>query len=500
MKGNKLDNIGDVLIVDVKPKISGEVTFTDFSDELVGVAVNRNVRREFRVLSGGIFWSDWNELNNTNLPKATYTPDSTFTVQVKYTRIGNDTSGSIEFLSIHFLGTSSEIIASTPTIDSSVFSNIIKTPELRHLQSNLFKKLYYRGIVPKYVTRGDNNEEEEDKGYIVLFNSIARFFALFIRLFKRFENFRNDFELMREQVRQSGLYFDESEITLEKLQYLASHLYDETRKRGTEMIFKREGTPISIGNQREVEVDGELLRLLRNGNNDELVYENIPIHKMGWVLGQSSPMYKGTSMSGELNKVKGTNELCVADPKIDYEITFSFKVNNKTTGGDIIFSVKGYDGLRNHLNDSFILPNGEIVSEQFFNIPSSNLVVGHWYNARGIIHAYSSSASIESKTNMGVGTNLYFNNPFVKFILPSVEAGSGVTVKDYEIRPLVRGANIVPLKNGKENAHSLGFLQSSRVFYCYALNNNNSQSKEEIISIIEKYLMPYNITNMFVLI
>lgn len=500
MKDNRLDNIGDVLIVNVKPKITGEVKFTDYSDELIGVDTNRGVRKEFRVLSGGIFWNEWSELNNVNLPKETYIPDSNFTVQIRYTRIGNDDSGSIEFINIYFLGTSSEIITSSPTIDSSVFSNIIKTPELSVLQGNLFKKLYYRGIVPKYVTRGDNSEEEEDKGYIVLFNSIAKFFALFIRLFKRFENFQKDFELMREQVRQSGLYFDESGITLKELQYLASHLYDETRKRGTEMIFKRQGTPISSGNDKEVEVDGEFLRLLRNKSSDELVYENIPLDKMGWCLGKSSPMYKGTSSSEKLNKVMDVNELCVADPNLDYEITFSFKVNNKASGGDVVFSVKGYDRLKNHLNDSFILPNGEIVSEQFFSIPSSELVEGHWYNARGIIHSYSSTVLTESKTNMGVGTNLYFNNPFVKFILPLVEAGSGVTVNDYEIRPLVRGANIIPLKNGTETAHSLGFLQSSRVFYCYALNNNNSQSEDEIVSIIEKYLMPYNMTDMFILI
>lgn len=64
---------------------------------------------------------------------------------------------------------------------------------------------------------------------------------MFIRFFKRFEDFRTDFDLMREQVRQYGIYFDESNITLAELQYLAQHLYDQIRQRGTEMIFKRKG-------------------------------------------------------------------------------------------------------------------------------------------------------------------------------------------------------------------------------------------------------------------
>ena len=62
---------------------------------------------------------------------------------------------------------------------------------------------------------------------------------MFICFFKRFENFKDDFSLMREQVRQYGVYFDESNITLEELQYLSQHLYDELRQRGTNMIFKK---------------------------------------------------------------------------------------------------------------------------------------------------------------------------------------------------------------------------------------------------------------------
>ena len=62
----------------------------------------------------------------------------------------------------------------------------------------------------------------------------------------------------------------------------------------------------------------------------------------------------------------------------------------------------------------------------------------------------------------------------------------------------MRGTNILPLKNGEENSHSLGFIQSSRIFYSYVRNNNNSQSKDEITDIIEKYLLPYNVTDIFV--
>ena len=73
-----------------------------------------------------------------------------------------------------------------------------------------------------------------------------------------------------------------------------------------------------------------------------------------------------------------------------------------------------------------------------------------------------------------------------------------LAIWDYKIRPLVRGTNILPLKDGTINSHSLGFIQSSRIFYAYVRNNNNSQSQDEITDIIEKYLLPFNVTDIFV--
>ena len=88
-------------------------------------------------------------------------------------------------------------------------------------------------------------------------------------------------------------------------------------------------------------------------------------------------------------------------------------------------------------------------------------------------------------------------------MLPKIQLiSNGVSAElhvwDYKIRPLVRGTNIIPLKNGTINSHSLGFIQSSRFFYSYFRNNNNNQSQDEITDIIERYLLSYNMTDMFV--
>lgn len=554
MNDNILYEIGDVLLIDVMPKITGRVHLTDFSDVLEGVTSTRTVQKEFRVSPDGVFWNSWQPLTAENLSLSEYVVDGALTIQLRYTRTGSDSTGVIEFKSIDFMGSREAIQFVAPTINSSIFANIIGTPEMKALEENLFKKLYYRGIVPAYIPRADNSDENEDRDYIDLFFSVARFFSLFIRFFKRFENFGTDFDLMREQVRQYGIYFDESNITLEELQYLAQHLYDQIRQRGTEMIFKRKG--YLLPNGETLQIDGEFIRLVRSKVSDELLYENIPLEKVGWCLGQCSPMYRGTAMSKYLNKTKEMTEdfeslsnfvisksgnssyflinydnkrvldlrannggrvglgrqdettdvsdnLYVVDSRLDYEITFAFRVvGGVKQDATLIFGVEGFDSLKNKLDDAFITPNGFSVSDNFFELKTITKLNSVWYHVRGIIHAYSTSNVDSSPTNIGAGTNLYFNNSFVKYILPKIQitssAPSDIAIWDYKIRPLVRGTNILPLKDGTVNSHSLGFIQSSRIFYAYVRNNNNSQSQSEITDIIEKYLLPFNMTDIFV--
>lgn len=558
MDDHTLQYIGDDLIINVIPSITGKITFSGYSDILIGLTDTIVVSKEFRISEDGFFWSDWQPLTNENLSLDSYISENSLLIQIKYTRIGTDSEGTIEFQSINFTGNRQEIKFIAPTAASSIFSNLLDSDCLRQLEKNIFKKLYYRGILPEYITRGENSDKKEDKDFIALFYSVAKLFSLVICFSKRFENFQNDFDLMREQIRQFGLYFDEKNIVLSDLQYLASHLYDEIRKRGTDNIFKRKGDILPNGDI--VPIDGEFIRLIRSKISDEILYEYMPLQKIGWCLTQSSPMYQGTAQAYDLNKTKEntqdfqninnfilsqqgnssfsliaydykevlnlktflgalgisglgridetqelSNDIYIVDSKMDYEITFSFKlISGASDSVEIRFGVEGFDILKNKLNDSFITPNADNISEIFFDKETTNINTDCWYFARGIIFAYSSCNQEESLTNLGFGTNLYFNNSFVKYILPKIQLinngniDAELNIWDYKIRPLVRGTNIIPLKDGTVNSCSLGFIQGSRFFFSYFRNNNNNQSQEDITDIIERYLLSYNTNNLFV--
>ena len=551
MADNIISNIGDVLIVRIEPKITGKIRFTGYTETIENETEERSLKREFRISQDGVFWTDWATLNIDNLSSEEYFTDSYIQIEIRYTRTGTDESGDIVFKSIDFNGTRKSIQFDAPTLQSSIFGNIIGTSILAKLERNIFKKLYYRGILPDYIKRAENSSYNEDKDFVDLFYSIARFFSILISFFRRWENFRNDEDLLREQVRGYGIYFNENDITLSELKYIAQNILSQAQQRGTEMIFKRKGV---------APIDGEFIRMTRNRICDELLYEYIPIYKIGWCLGNSSPIYKGTAMAYNLNKTKentkdfqslsnfvlsksgtgsyslqntdnkrvirlsatsrGTGHSAIgrinsninvgdniysADSQLDYEITFAFKINSGTNLSKLTlnFGVEGFDINKEKLNDAFSTLDGFQVSENFFDQSMNIWKIGQWYYARGIIHAYSSENVIGGKTNLGIGQDLVFNNSFVKYIIPKIEfytktaQNASIDIYDYKIRPLIRGKNILPLKNGSIDSHGLGFIQGSKILYTYVRNNNNGQSEDEIIDIIERYLYPFNTVNMF---
>lgn len=567
-KDSKLKNIGDSIIVSVSPIAKGIVTLSGYTDELLGVTLNRSVQKQYRIKTEDLFDTGWQELTNENLSTFSELIIYSFSIEVKYTRTGTDTSGEIEFVRIDFQGVFDSNELNSPAINKSIFKSVINDSDLNYIENNFFKKLYKRGIIPTFVKRGENDDKNEDLGFFSLFSSISKFFALLLKFIFRFDKFNGDYDLMLENVKQMGLSIDDSNVTLEELQFLSENYYDEIRKRGTLMILKRKGKTLTSG--KIVKIDGELIRLFRNQKYDELLGEMIPIQNLGWCLGHSSPMYKGTTNSKSLNKsgninFKGKsdeeifndfiltknncsvsvgqtefyglktldfltmivipgvtgfaggfgrianedvdNKLIPISTNLDYEITFFFR-KYQTYGAKLKFAVEAFDYNENKMTDALSLPNNNGYSDSFFDIELTNFQDDEYYFVRGIIYGYASKITNNLTTNIGYGNNLMFSSNFVKYILPKIifhdenVTPSGINQFDicnYNIKPLIRGTNVMPRKNNLQlTSQSLGFLQSSNLLYLYIKNNNNTKSVEEIEEFVNKYLIPYNVNSIFV--
>ena len=551
---SKLYKPGEVLLVNVKPNILGSFTLTSFKDYWNGVTYNRSYKAEFRVTTDNIFWTEWKEISDDNIKAIADNIDVILIIQIRYTRIGRDETGELEFLKLEINGEYSPVEFDAPTINDSIFNKVINKADVKAIESNLLKKLYFRGILPKFIERGENRSKEEDEDFISLWSSVSKFFGMILEFCKKFENFWSDFTLMREQLRATGLSFDEKTITLAEAQFLCSNTFDEIRKRGTNMIFKRKGEVLKDGTV--IPINGEYIRYFRIEEDDEFLSEEVPNKHTGWNLGNASPLYRGTSNSIGLNKTRestkdfesisdfvysmseksllyiklfdkkktlfircngadsycglgvyGTDEydkskLYVIDPMIDYEITFDFFLDQGIDKVNLLFALDGFNAQKDKMTDAFVTPDGLEITDVFLNEPLKNFRWQTWYTIRGIIHSYSSANVKNIKTNIGYGNNLYFNSRFVKYILPKIiiyntdkqyEYKSSIHIWNYKIRPLVRGTNILPLKDGDVNAYSLGFIESSRLFYILT-KKNNTVSEEEAEEFVNKYLLPYNTT------
>jgi len=284
----------DTMLVTVVPKLHGKLHIFDYSiDFNLGL-----FKSEYRYKTLDIFYSEWKDIDTINFTEIV---EKDFFIEIRITRIDNGSSPAI-FQQVWMVGDFEGYNLIAPTIADSIFYDFINSDLFFQMDRNLFKKLYFRGIIPEYITRAENLSKQEDTDYISLFSTYSFFYCMFIAFFKRYENFNNDYGLLFQWVKQVGLFFNERNISLEDLQYLTQYFWDETRRRGTEMIFNKQGNELPDGTV--IPIDGEFNRLYRNGMNDELLHEIVDIDKSGWCLGNSSPMYRGTAWAYNLNKTK----------------------------------------------------------------------------------------------------------------------------------------------------------------------------------------------------
>lgn len=525
-----IQNIGDELIISLKPKVSGKITLSSYSDALLGLTPYRSVRREFRILTEGVFTQEWQELTDENLSKFSEVVVYDFIIEVKYTRVGTDETGVIQFIDSDFKGNFSSTNDYLPTVKKSIFKNSYNSEELSVIENNLFKKLYKNGIVAKYITRGDNNDKTEDSGFFALFSSIAKFFAMILKFMFRFKDFNLDYELLYENVKQKGLFINENNIDLTSLKYLSEHYYDEIRKRGTKMVFLKKGVLLKDGTENEF--DGELIRLFNVNPDDEIIQTNLNKKYTNWCLGNNSPLYRG--FSGDVNKMFGyrydyldrgvleeesedstefkfslfyggivifgrydnedlSSKFINVDYNLSYKISFliNFEQGNyPDENNSISFELEGFDKNGIKLNNCFRTTDKSDLNLTLLNDSLIKYKNNEWYEINLFLHNY------DSYSNNLLPGNSCFNNKFIKYILPKLRVSGNnfeFQIKDLMMKPMVYGNGVLNDIRNKP----MCFIHSSNVSYIYAKNNNKNVTTEEIERISNKYLLPYNSNNFF---
>lgn len=460
VNGNTLSEIGDVLNIYSQVVVNASIDLSGFTDETFGENQNRFFTKKFRYSLDGLNFSEWLELTNENIQAISGTVNGLLFFEFKYERSGTETSGILEFISIEIFGNIDiQIVENTATLDS-IFAELANNDfHTEAIRNNIMRKIYHNGIIPKFIERGEGIDDED---FISYWSAVCLFFAYFSSFADNFDNLLYNRDYLAEYLKQSNVQVNDKELVYEDLFYIVQNLYDQMRKRGTAMTFKKKGEELKDGFINEV--DGEWLRLVCKRHYDEFLLEVIPKENSGFCLGSSSPMYNGTYFSKQLNKteentsdfvdlskysvmgevsiaenVDGLNclnirrhnsglgfdfnsppfeleskELITIDENIDYEFTFNFK---RITNNPNFSNCKLRIGILCYNRNNILIPNAteNIFTESIQNLMLDDNLFGiskirnEWYSFRGVLYSkFSEKIALlkNSRTNLNKGSNL----------------------------------------------------------------------------------------------
>lgn len=544
---NTLSEIGDILYIYSQVVVDGDVSLNNYIDEINGETPTRFFDKKFRYSKDGLNYSNWIDLTNTNIQLISGMVRGLLFLEFKYERSGIDNTGILEFLGLKVNGNVILQICNNTTTLESIFSELYNNDfYTTAVRNNLLRKIYYHGIVPKFIERGEGIDDED---YISFWGAISLFLAFVSSFSNNFDIIFFKRDLLTEYLYQQGLKFCRKEITFTDLQYLTSNLYDEIRKRGTSLTYKKKHSELLSGDFTMT--DGEWMRILCRNHYDEFLLDIIEKERHGYCIGSSSPLYNGTNQSEQLNKTKentkdfidlnkyslfgaynlitdgskkclsisGANlsglgfnpnnipkitklsNLITVDPELDYEITFDIK--RKSGSGLINFGVLGYNRNGVYKENSIQNINNNSIYRDFLVMGVDELcrIQDIWYSVRGIIYAKNSqSLSIEnSRLNIGFGNNLKFSSFELaeKIQIQLNSKNSDILIHNLKMRPLIRGKHILPL-NGKDIKTSVNpyiknpqFVQAPLMVLNWRKNNNESMDEKELDNFIQEFLLPY---------
>ena len=514
---NRVTEEGDVLVIKPEIPIVGLISLTQFVDTTVNESETDYFLKEFRFSQdGGINFSDWIELNISNLQSLVISKFDSFVIEYKYTRVGSSISLDLEFEDILVSGEIEDL--PFPNFNSSYFSKFFNINNINIFgwAINVLEKVYSKGLIlPDFYERGNGYSNTEDEDFIAYWNSITHLFAIIVYYARQFENIKVNNVLLEGFLNSKDLLLPK-DLNSSDLLYIYENYINEYKKRST----------LSILDQKEngKEIDGELIRLIDHKVSEELIFCLFQNFESGWCIGKSSPTWKGTEFIKNIRKgyefqnevksldnypliedqylsivdekiiisdtllsgvssgigyISGNESFKITiDPREDYEISFFIKQSSLQSG--INFGCNVWDVNNNLLS---FKKSTEDSSSNYFIQNFSLKVANQFYMIRGVLRNKDFNFDSSDKLNIGLGNNLRFSstsNKIIPFITYTANSSpSEVSIYGIVIRPL------------KLN-FSRGQLGQRNLLYLLSVNNNDMYSESQLKNLIQNKLLPYN--------
>lgn len=501
---NYITEKGDSFIVKPGTPIVGVDLVFDFIDDVEGVTAERYFYKEFRYSNDGLTYTDWIQITPGNLQNINIFNNQIFDIEYRYTRVGNDLTGSLIFNSCT-LKIIYAVIENPDSYDESFFADFFdfNDPDVLKWAINVLGKVYEKGIVPDFIERTED--------YKIFFGIITHWFSIVVNYARLYGNIENRYDLLYEFLRQRGIILSDSH-TKEEMDSFMRNIFNLFLLRATK--FKE---------------NEEVQRLINHTDGQVFISSLLESNKRCWNVNNCSPLYKG--IGGTLNttigfeNVYGVRELenypiplnnlpycsiffdgeadvikistptdyrgveanishkMTIDPNISWEIEAVVKIVG--SGGDtpfVRFGCKMYDNDSNEV-DVFSVDTGMVDNSEGNFVDDAILALNQKTVLRGIVHKFNEElmSSSDAKLNIGQGKNLRSSvaAKFLSVTLKFKGVGYNLYIYDLKIRPVGLRA-------------PLGFISLVNPIVSWLENKSSHLSKIQVLrELIEKFI-PYN--------
>ena len=504
---------GDVLQIIPEVPIVGLVSLLNFVDTTVGESETNYYLKEFRYsVNGGVTFSSWITLTTLHISSVDVKKQDQFVIEYRYTHVGNSTPVELTFNDILVSGTVEDIVY--PIYETTFFKDFFNVNDINVYgwALNVLEKLYLYGILPKYMTRGEQSDNVlEDQDFLVFWNSVTHYFAIIVYFARQFRDITQHSNIVELFLQSRGIESGNLDVT--QLTALFNDYMQQFSDRGTNQIVEQ-GT-----------INGEFLRMIEFVSPEEFIFAHLQNFETGWCLGKSSPCWDNTE--NIINVVKGyeyTDDIVdlskyplvnsskisisgidmsiqnvanagvagidydadaakkiVVNKNLDYEISFLCKLDVAST--PLTFGARSYDANGNEI--TLLNAVDGVASNTFFSAQVLK-VVGHYYWIRGIIYNQSKINDAGAVFIPG-GHYLRFNSATaVKYIVPQILLDNSTSVYPNGLK--LHSIFVRPLKV----PFTRGQLGMKNIILSYLVNNNKTYSVDKMESLMKSKLLPAN--------
>ena len=237
------------------------ISFLDFTEQEDS---ERHFDKFFRYSNNGVDYSEWTALTLENISRIDLNSKRVSIFEFRYDKVEKAGENKLKLNKLDVDYTEDTVRSvQNNYFENSLFKNFFESDDIRVLDwyVNILNKLYKKGMVPDFISRGKTDQEKTD--YLQFWGSVAKFFAYFVVLAKHFEEFNKDENLLLEFLKQRGIKISQT-VDYEIVSLLTKDFLVNFTKRGTRDIYRKK--------KDQEKYDGELLRLIGYKEGDEFLF------------------------------------------------------------------------------------------------------------------------------------------------------------------------------------------------------------------------------------